>query len=479
MIDIATSMDILTTSKKDQTKGTAYQINNRSSFEDKRVNAKHDLIFDTYIDTATMRHMTILTAPQHTATQDAMRRLLSDNNTSKMEIVTSSLDKKRFRFPPRETSAIGQPLMEVEENMPCCSNVENEQEPIANIRFAVENDESTYTSKRVKRNNDSLQETYAKNEEWNFIPYPNHKDIDITLDELYGISEMLKSWEQFPNNHLFEAAEVRRQTDELGPGCIDDVENALLDFHVTSDDWNVNNIISTTNDKEQGREGQDLTEYDKVLPSDSSSVSSISFLEQQHVPPPALLRVTTSKILEEQELIWKQIKQEHDEPFPAPSYNFNSVWHHEVTRGHHIRPPLSPQSRRSNLCSATLPSLIAKESDTEFPQSYGSLGFMTPTSEKRKSRGVKTLPLSNSSLSVNSPVRPAHITPTKVISDAKNVPDSLFAPCLGCQTQLQFPLPGISTVVYCIQCGMMASSDLMRLFMEIDEEQNSLSFENE
>lgn len=465
MIDIAKSTDYLNTSKEDHTKVTKYH-NMDESIEGKRCNVKYDLIFESYIDPATLRHMSIPTVRQHDATQEAMRRLLCEHNAI-MDIVTSSIDKKRFRLPPRETSTTILTLNNV------CNSCD--QQTYQTSMAEVENDVSTYTSKRVKRsNNDSMYEISMMKEKWHFVPYPKHEDVDSALNRLYGISQLLTSWDQLRNDNAYEGTAILRRKDEVGPCYIDDVEHALLDFHVTSDDWNVNNILSTSNDKEQYCESQDLAKNDKVVPSDASSVSSISFLEQLHVPPPTLLRVTTSTILEEQELIWKQIKQEQHEPCPAPLYNINSVWHHEVTRGHHIRPPLSPQSRHSIACSNKLPSIVTKDPEKDVTPSNLSLGFKTPTPEERKIKGfaseLQTLPYT--SFSIDSLVCPAHITPTKEGHNRRSEPKSLVAPCVECRAHLQFPVSVTSSLVYCINCGIMASTDLMHSYMEIDEDQS-------
>ena len=474
MIDIVKSMDYLTTSNEDLLKETKYQNMDTSVLEDKRRSTKHDLIFDSFIDAATIQHMSIHTVRQHNATQEAMRRLLCDPNTTSLEIVTSPIDKKRFRLPPREYSNTIQPLLGVLQSNVCNSNVQADQTSTIVVKKKVENDASTYTSKRVKRSNDgSMYKVSMENEEWKFVPYPNHKVMDSTLSRFYGIAQLLTSWDQTLFDNCHEETAILRRTDDVGSGYIDDVEHALLDFHVTSDDWNANNIQPSSNDKkEQHLKSLAIDKNDDVLPFDNSSVSSISFLEQLHVPPPALLRVTTSTILEEQELLWQQIKEEQHEPCPDPLYNINSVWHHEVTRGHHVRPPLSPSIRRGNLSSTTSPSIVAKESENEVMLSNVLAGFKTPTSDERKIKVLasesQTLLSSNASFLMGCHVRPAQITPTKK-DHGENVPKSLYALCLGCRTHLHFPLSVTSPVMFCMNCGIIASTDLMRSYTEIDE----------
>lgn len=459
-------------------------------------NAKCDLIFDSYIDPTTVRHMTIPIVKRHDATQEAMRLLVCDtgagigSTTTNMEGGTSSAEKKRFRLTPPGTSRTGcgggglssssssSSRMDTErhrhpqQTLPCDPTISTPDDQAAAVD---DNDASTYTSKRVKHNNDLLREVSSKEEEWNFVPYPNHKDIDHALNhQCQGISQLLLSWDQVLCSDPYDY-DIHQQTNDLGTGCVVDVEHALLDFHVTSDDWNGNHRVlsTTTADSKQHRDRrQEHSKYHKVLPSDSSSVSSISFLEQHaQVPIPTLLRVTTSRILEEQELIWEQIKQEHHDPDPVQHCDINSLWHHEVTRGHHIlHPPMSPQGRRhtGNLFQE---SLAANETDIEGSVADGSVGFKTPTSGKRQnfSSNMQSLPSLGPLFPMNFPVRPAQVTPSKTDRPSR------FAPCLGCQAHVPFPQPVssavASSVVHCIYCGMMASADLMqRSFMEVVDE---------
>ena len=493
MIDVAVEMDYLATSQKGHSRATKYRNMDESLFEDKVLVAKTrcDLIFDSYINPSTMRHMTIPTVRQHNAMQEAMKKLVGDHTTTDMEIATSSIDKKRFRLPLRDASTIGGSSRSdaLQNTDGGHNNLSNDPTPV--VVEAMENDESTYTSKRVKRENDStMRDLSMKEEMWNFLPYPDHKDIDVALNNIYGItiSQLLNSWDQNACSDRLEEIVVLRQKDELNEGYMYDVEQSMLDFHVTSDDWNKysGNILSTTNDNERHHEGQDLNKCDKDQASESSSVSSISFVEQQQVPtPPTLLRVTTSTILEEQELIWRKIKQEQHEPYTMQACNINAFWHHEVTRGHHVRPPLSPRSRRSNLRPPSIPSGLTNEDDVEEPGASPtvSFGFNTPTSEKRKIKGLEppepqTIPKSNKSFPADPPFCPVQVTPTKNES-VRLPPKSLFAPCFGCQTPLQFPLSTTSSVVYCMNCGIMASTDVMRSCMDDDEGQCFVSFDSE
>ena len=421
MIDVA-SMDYLTVPQYGHTSANEYQILDESSMAEKRPITRCDLIFDSYIHPETLRHMTIPTVRQHNATQEAMRQLVGDFHTTDVEIMTSSMDKKRFRLPPRDASSNGRlPRMDAVQYT-AGHDVHCTNDPTPVVVEAVENDDSTYTSKRVKRGNGTMNEVSLTDEVWKFLPYPNHKDIDITMKQFHGISQLLDSWDQFAYIDRIGETEVLRQKDELEEECMYNVEHALLDFHVTSDDWNqhAGNFLSDCNGTEQHHDTQDRIECDKMLPSESSSVSTISYVEEQHVPPPTLLRVTTSTILEEQELIWRKIKQEQDDPCPAPIYNTNALWQHEVTRGHHVRPPLSPQSRRiGSIRQTSMPTGIFQESGIQVPEAHsnGMFGFSTPTSENRKIKGIasehRTILKPNTSFQAGLTVRPVQVTPTK------------------------------------------------------------------
>jgi hypothetical protein len=477
MIDIAKSMNYLTTSKEDQARDTKYQdINMNEILLDgkKQRNAKYDLIFNSYIDPATMRHMSIPTVQEHDSAQLAMQSLLRHNNASNSGITSSSVEKKRFRLPAHECSTTVTLILDVvQQNAGSCNLQTDHTTFVEDVRMEVENDESTYTSKRVKRSNDRLlNEISMREEEWNFVPYPNHNDVEKTLSRFFGISQLLTSWDQLLYDNRCEDTSIIRRTDDVGPGYIDDVEHALLDFHVTSDDWNANTMLSTSTAKGKHRKSHALTKNNGVLPSNASSVSSISFLEHLHVPPPTLLRVTTSKILEEQEFLWKQIKQETNEPCPAPFDNDNSFWHHEVTRGHHVRPMLSPPSLHCNYYTTALPSARAQELERELARTRTdapSLGFKTPTSEERQMRKVASEPQIIVSSTGNTSC-PVQVTPTKEDRNGKLVSKSLYAPCVECGTNLHLPRVAASSVMYCINCGVIASTDLMSSFVEIDDE---------
>lgn len=469
MITSTTSTEFWCTANNKYTTSSMYRGVAEASIDS---NNRVDLIVDVHIDPVLERHMTIRTRQQSKTVPKSIQQLLDKHKapSSTTTNTVSPTEKKRYRLQPRE----GMPRMDSESQY----SFEN----IDKIPAFEDMDSygTFFSTKRVKRTNEPP--SWTKEKEWTFVPYPSHVDIEVALMKCRGISQLLAPWKDISkyigSNEEVDLSQIDDEDDE--EANVDEVERALLRFHVTSGDWNESNI--QRNQSSYYQRHVCPPEFERAgahIPADSvhdeEQLASPSFLEQVQLLPPTLMRVTTSTILEEQEFIWTQIKQERRDLFLHRRDTTGcSVWQHEVTRGHQIRPPVSPELRNYMI----YPEPMSGDVGTSQPDQYQSNvmpSLCTPprSTTKLTANESKVEPshhrLSSIRLSTISKTNaipsqkgPAKVTPQR--NDNCGATSQVIVACLECQSPLVLPQTFNATIIHCSKCGVMASTDMLRTY---------------
>jgi hypothetical protein len=424
-----------------------------------------DLIVDIYIDPVTERHMNL----HSSKTSDPL-------NLQQVMSSFQCADAAKRSMEPKPS-----PLRDSKRRLQA-SPVENKKD------FGTKKISSRHLLSQLERmewTNNSPLRTKAPLVR-KFVAYPKEQDVEQAAGR--ALSQLLAAWSP-------PKASNERPV-------VDDVEQTLLRCRFSSGGLQKKIVptlqprplpqpvprsppfhLRSTKGTHQERVAPEKTlmEID-AFSSDSSSMSSLSFPEVRQALPPALLRVSTSTILEEQDLIWSQIQQDRQKQEAAPRRH-RPTWHppedEEVTRSH-TRPPLSPQSRLyHNASSFQTPQSSSRRSHFGTPETGGAYSLSTGPCSDPSSPGTSTSKFMNRSPQGGTPARISLASSTCSSSPSRSsaiddisktlaytggrvhsARDPVTARCLVCQASLT--LFHGSTVVYCAQCGTMAATDLVR-----------------
>jgi ribosomal protein S27E len=419
-----------------------------------------DLIVDVYIDPVTERHMNLYSSSSKTSdTPNLQQVMLSFQcaDAKRMESKQPTGRDSKRRNPTTSTALEGHRAFGKKKisSRHLLSKLERAE------RLEWTHSQRSVRTKPVR----------------NFVRYPKEQDVEQAAGR--ALSQLLASWSPPP------PAIGHPTVPWEGPPLVEDVEQTLLRCRFSSGGLkkkkNEPTLPLRPFSQPESRSPRPhrptplsgmvapektLMEID-AFSSDSSSMSSLSFPELRQALPPALLRVSTSTILEQQDLIWSQIQQDRqkEEEAAAPRRRHRpvSTWNpeEEVTRSH-TRPPLSPPRRLHHHSSSSF----------QTPPQSSNRSFRTPEGH---SLSRWTVPLASSPISAScspmknrSPSTPARISlsssagssasaRTTEIDTGDHVP--VPALCGVCQASWTV-FPASTTVVYCAQCGI--ATDLLR-----------------
>lgn len=385
-----------------------------------------DLILDVYIDPVTERHMN-LSSPEKSDTHDVILQRVLRSFQSSAKAREPQPQNLRDALSKNPTSSVAQE-----------KNGHSEVGKISSRNLLLN------LERPLDANSTPLEHVRSKRSLRKFVAYPKEQEVELA-GCARDLSQLLAAWAPVPQ---CSTAQIPAAPDEHP---VADVEQSLFRCRFTSSGAvqkipilpprslpNQTHPYHPPNPRMSPPE-KTLMEID-AFSSDSSSMSSLSFPEHQQALPPALLRVSTSTILEEQDLIWMQIQQDRQKEESRRSIH-HATW--EVTRSH-ARPPLSPQSRPHSMHHAS----SSPKSTRSFP---ASLSGWTVPSEASSSPQRTTHPPEES---------PTRISLASTCSSSPRPVEPSKDRCLGCHASLTWS--SAATVVYCAQCGTMASADLMR-----------------
>ena len=179
---------------------------------------------------------------------------------------------------------------------------------------------------------------------------------------------------------------------------------------------------------------------------------------EKHQPVPSIVRVSTSTVLGQQTDIYRQIQLERQEEYHHPRAVTMKTMSESPKSRHELKHCSSNQDSRptnkNNECSSSPQRTKQQIELRHLPQALHNVVTVEFTKPTKKNYDNQQNQNHSSSRTVRRPG----------VTQYYQVPEQITVPCLECQAPLKISktAPTRPTGVYCRNCGVMASSELMR-----------------